>query len=68
MAHLLSYVFPDFGWGLRSNVPVLAWGPLGFVPTMFQELFFSSKNYQVLSWFLVEAAEQMNLTWLAGTY
>lgn len=62
------YIFSWLWLGLKKQCSCFSLGAWGFVPTMFQELFFSSKNYQVLSWFLVETAEQMNLTWLAGTY
>jgi len=63
---------PDFGWGFRSQVHAGAGGPGALLPS-------SSRNRSSLlriiecrdcqlSWFLVEQAEWVNLTRLAGTY
>lgn len=63
---------PDFGWSFRSQVHIRAGGPGTLFPL-------SSRNcsslLRIIEWwdcqlrgFLVERAERMNLTWLAGTY
>lgn len=56
---------------LGLQKPSSCWGrwAWGFVPIIIQEPLFTSENYRVLGlrWFLVEQAERMNLTCLAGT-